>query len=204
MANGSTFIVMEVGRHIIKLMNVTAGDFYGSIEIMFRVRLKVTLKGHFSFTRLQFPLRLAHAGSAHKYQGQTCFDPSRVLYDVRTPPFCHGQSYVGLSRAQKSCQIILLTLPEHGRRVPCLIYPRLANWSNAHSNHEKAHCEKESNSDSDTQSIQSMYESNDFDPEDDICSVPPPPHSDMHNSVFEDHSDTSDDAFDADSTTDSD
>ena len=43
-ANRSTFIVMEVGRHSVKLMNVTRGTFYGAIEFMFRVKLTITLK----------------------------------------------------------------------------------------------------------------------------------------------------------------
>ena len=127
-ANGSTFIVMEVGRHSVKLMNITPGNFFGNVEFMFRVKLKVTLRGYFTFTRLQFPLRMAFAGTAHKYQGQTCESPAKVFYDVRTPPFCHGQSYVGMSRAQQSSQLIILSLPEHGRCVPCIIYPKLVNW----------------------------------------------------------------------------
>ena len=181
MANGSTFIVMEVGRHVIKLMNVTPGDFYGSVEMMFRVRLKVTLKGHFSFTRLQFPLRLAHAGSAHKFQGQTCFHPARVLYDVRTPPFCHGQSYVGLSRAQKSGQVIILSLAEHGRCVPCLIYPRLANWNDSHDSSVSSNTSGD-NVDSDQFSDHSILESHDFNVDDGVCPRPRV-HNDIHNSV---------------------
>lgn len=29
MANGSSFIVVDIGRHVIRLMNITPGDFYG-------------------------------------------------------------------------------------------------------------------------------------------------------------------------------
>ena len=131
-ANGSTFIVMEVGRHSVKLMNVTPGAFYGAIEFMFRVKLTITLKSHYTFNRLQFPLRMAWAGTAHKFQGQTCVYPSKVFYDIRTPPFVHGQSYVGFSRAQRSSQIIVLSLPEFGRCLPCIVYPRLLNWDSSH------------------------------------------------------------------------
>ena len=190
MANGSTFIVMEIGRHVIKLMNVTHGDFYGSIEMIFRVRLKVTLKGSFSFSRLQFPLRMAHAGSAHKFQGQTCAHPARVLYDIRTPPFCHGQSYVGLSRAQKSPQVILLSLPEFGRCMPCLIYPQLTHWNSGvsmvpfKSIHvgTSSHDSEESQ---DNNSDESTFEEQNFHVDDDPCQRPEE-HSDIFNSINED------------------
>ena len=33
-----------------------------------------------------------------------------------------------MSRAQESSQLIILSLRENGRCVPCIIYPKLVNW----------------------------------------------------------------------------
>ena len=202
MANGSSFIVVDIGRHVIRLMNITPGDFYGAIETIFRVRLKVTLKDCFLFTRLQFPLRMAHAGSAHKYQGQTCVEPAHVLYDIRTPPFCHGQTYVGLSRAQKSKQVVLLSLPEYGRSVPCLIYPKLAKWDEFCSDADSSTTISESDTEeSSTTSRDSQISdggnSDTFSVTD--ISPRPIPHSDMLNSnELDDVSTTNEDSTESD------
>ena len=128
---------------------------------------------------------MAHAGSAHKYQGQTCVNPARVLYDVRTPPFCHGQSYVGVSRAQKSSQLVLLTLPEYGRCIPCLIYPQLTNWDSPVTCEENNSVEDTSSRDSLDNSDVSIYEAQDFQVDEEPCERPEN-HSDFFNSEMED------------------
>ena len=130
---------------------------------------------------------MAHAGSAHKYQGQTCVHPARVLYDVRTPPFCHGQSYVGLSRAQKSSQVVLLTLHEYGRCIPCLIYPQLAHWNSPLTNgrHSSAYPDTSSPDSTDNNSVESAFEPSELHVDDDACPRPEN-QSDIFNSIFED------------------
>jgi len=45
--------------------------------------------------RTQFPLQLAYAMSKNKSQGQGF---NKVLIDIRSEAFTHGQEYVGFSR----------------------------------------------------------------------------------------------------------
>ena len=56
-------------------------------------------------TRVQFPVRLAFAGTVHKGQGETL---GRVLVDLRSNFFAPGQLYVALSRARRSTDVLLL------------------------------------------------------------------------------------------------
>ena len=58
----------------------------------------------YQMTRMQFPIRLAYAMTYNKSQSQTLF---KVLLDITTPPFSHGQAYVALSRVRDSNNISL-------------------------------------------------------------------------------------------------
>ena len=53
---------------------------------------------------MEFPIRLAYAMTYNKSQSQTLF---KVLLDITTPPFSHGQAYVALSRVRDSNNISL-------------------------------------------------------------------------------------------------
>jgi hypothetical protein len=53
-------------------------------------------------------LRLAYAMTYNKSQSQTL---SKVLLDITTPPFSHGQLYVALSRV-RDCNNIVMYLTE--------------------------------------------------------------------------------------------
>jgi hypothetical protein len=53
-------------------------------------------------------LRLAYAMTYNKSQSQTLF---KVLLDITTPPFSHGQLYVALSRV-RDCNNIVMYLKE--------------------------------------------------------------------------------------------
>jgi PIF1-like helicase len=47
-ANGNQFIVLNCGRHFVESMNITQGEFFGQVEYLFRIRVKITLKSQFS------------------------------------------------------------------------------------------------------------------------------------------------------------
>ena len=60
-----------------------------------------------SATALQFPLKLATAGTSHKLQGTTVQDPQSIAMDIQKVR-SDGQVYVMLSRAQKLEQLYIL------------------------------------------------------------------------------------------------
>ena len=52
-----------------------------------------------------------------------------------------------MSRAQESSQLIILSVRENGRCVPCIIYPKLVNWNSGATSIESS---PPDNHDSDT------------------------------------------------------
>ena len=58
-------------------------------------------------TVIQFPVRLAHAITAHKIQGQTFVSPAKVAMDLNSV-FEAGQAYVMLSRVQCLDQLYIV------------------------------------------------------------------------------------------------
>ena len=58
-------------------------------------------------TLVQFPLKVAHAITAHKIQGQTIPKPLRVAFDLKNI-FEEAQGYVMLSRVQELDQVFIL------------------------------------------------------------------------------------------------
>ena len=60
-----------------------------------------------SATLVQFPVKLAHAITAHKIQGQTIPKPLKVALDIDSI-FEEAQGYVMLSRVQELKQIYIL------------------------------------------------------------------------------------------------
>jgi exonuclease III len=68
-------------------------------------------------TLIQFPLKVAHAITAHKIQGQTIPKPLKVALDISSI-FDDAQAHVMLSRVQEFEQIYILdTLPEENIRA---------------------------------------------------------------------------------------
>ena len=58
-------------------------------------------------TVIQFPIRLAYANTAHKFQGQTVPEPLTIAIDINSV-FEAGQAYVMLSRIQCIDQLYIV------------------------------------------------------------------------------------------------
>ena len=128
-ANGVAFIVLSVDRHHVECMNISPGEYFGNIEYFFRVKITITVKkSGFTFTRIQFPLRTSFASTTHKFQGDSLSCNGFLMADARFPPFCHGQTYVLFSRAQRADQIIAVTSEEYPNAVVGMAFKELINW----------------------------------------------------------------------------
>jgi len=120
LCNGTILLVHRVGRHFLEAQIISDTEFNGQIEILFRFKFEVESKA-LTFSRIQFPIASAFAGTVHRFQGQSVPEQGFLLLDIRRNPFCHGQGYVAFSRARKSSQVILITLPG-SETAKCLIY----------------------------------------------------------------------------------
>lgn len=103
-ANNSRVRIVEILTYSVKV--VTIGE---EIERTIRIpripfKFRLPYGESYQMTRMQFPLRLAYAMTYNKCQSQTLI---KVLLDITTPPFSHGQAYVALSRVRDSNNIVL-------------------------------------------------------------------------------------------------
>ena len=90
--------------------------FIKRVSIQYSVRKKSGDIGSMA-TVIQFPIKLAHAITAHKIQGNTIIYPSSVLLDL-TSVFEAAQAYVMLSRVQCIEQVFIYKkLPEEKIRI---------------------------------------------------------------------------------------
>lgn len=124
LCNGTLLIVHKVGRHFIQAQIVSETEFNGNIEYLFRFKFDVETKA-LSFSRVQFPIASAFAGTVHRFQGQSVPDDAYLVLDQRMNPFCPGQVYVAYSRARRSSQVIVI-VQLGARTSKCLIYRELA------------------------------------------------------------------------------
>ena len=76
------------------------------VSINYSIRKKGGAVGS-TATLVQFPVKLAHAITSHKIQGQTVPKPMKVAYDINSC-FEEAQGYVMLSRVQKLDQVYIL------------------------------------------------------------------------------------------------
>merc|ERR1712155_322568 len=80
--------------------------FIEKVSVQYALRKKSGNVGT-TATVIQFPVRLAHAITAHKIQGQSIIFPTRVAMDLNSV-FEAGQAYVMLSRIQCIEQLLIV------------------------------------------------------------------------------------------------
>ena len=80
--------------------------FIEKVLVNYNLRRKSSDMGS-TATVIQFPIRLAHANTAHKFQGQTVPYPETVVMNINSV-FEAGQAYVMLSRIQCMEQLFIL------------------------------------------------------------------------------------------------
>ena len=112
-----------VDKLVIKLVDSKAGEsnrkkhpnlsqqypecvFIERVSLQYTVRKKSGNVGS-SATVIQFPVRLSHAITAHKIQGQSLVHPLKVAMDINSV-FEPGQAYVMLSRIQCIDQLFIV------------------------------------------------------------------------------------------------
>ena len=128
-ANNSRVLIVAIGEHTVtvRTMGENTERTIKIPRITFKFRLPYGKS--YQLTRKQFPLRLAYAMTYNKSQSQTL---SKVLLDVTSPPFSHGQLYVALSRVRDCRDIVMylkreqLTDVRIDRHTMCLV-PTIEN-----------------------------------------------------------------------------
>ena len=111
--NGTRCIIKRLKPNIIEA-EISTGPYKNGLVMIPRIPIisneSNTLP--FQFKRLQFPVAVCFA--INKSQGQT-FEKSGL--DLSTPPFTHGQLYVGLSRVGSAKKLAVLCQNRHTRNV---------------------------------------------------------------------------------------
>ena len=107
LVNGSKVIVVGFTPHLVIVRRPGEQEHLAIPRIVFR--FPIVPRGPMDMCRRQYPLRVAYSLTIHKSQGQTLM---KVVVDLRSDVFSHGQLYVALSRVTHPGNIRVL-LPLH-------------------------------------------------------------------------------------------
>ena len=119
LANGTRLILKAMMRRSL-LTTVSTGPRTGEDVYLPMIPLSPSDTDlPFTFTRLQFPVKLCFAMTTNKSQGQTL---RTVGLDLSEPCFSHGQFYVGCSRVSSSRNISIYSRSLTTRNV---VYPEV-------------------------------------------------------------------------------
>ena len=105
LCNGTRLLVLDFSDYLLKC-EILTGDKSGNICFISRMSIICENVYLFTFTRRQFPVKLALAMTINKAQGQT-FD--KIGIDLRREVFNHGQFHIAISRVRswKSLKIYM-------------------------------------------------------------------------------------------------
>ena len=97
-------------------MKYPSGTVIEKVSFSYGLSKKATVASS-QATLIQFPLKVAHAITAHKIQGQSIIKPMKVALDIASV-FDDGQAHVMLSRVEELEQLYILgKLPEENIRT---------------------------------------------------------------------------------------
>jgi hypothetical protein len=105
--NGTKVEVINILRNT--LVCETLEDAHGTRQILLpRITFEIKTEGIIVLRR-QFPVRPAYAETINRSQGKTL---ERIVLDLRSPCFAHGQLYVGQGRSRTAAQTGTVTKEE--------------------------------------------------------------------------------------------
>ena len=121
--NGTHYIVVQTGKHIIDAM-IATGPHMGKRLFIPRIPMSPSDNLYpFTMKRKQFPIRPAFGVTANKSQGQTLH---KIGIWLPSQMFSHGQYYVANSRVGSSNSLKIVTVKEEsGYYADNIVYPEI-------------------------------------------------------------------------------